>query len=138
LRRLSAVHTYGAELDDHASRGLISRERARSDPDRDALTSYLGAPRIAALDISPSPLPLQAEDRILLCSDGLFKTLAVDELAAELDAEPQEACEALVRKTLARGAPDQDNVTVLCVKVEAGEDGRTRTGARRARRQRFV
>jgi PPM family protein phosphatase len=121
LRRLSTAHTYAVELEAIARRGGISTEQARTDPDRDALISYLGAPEIAAIDISPAPLPLQADDRILLCSDGLFKTLTEEELAAELDADPQAACESLVRKAVAQGGPGQDNVTVLCVKVEAAE-----------------
>jgi protein phosphatase len=122
LRRLSTPHTYAVELDANARRGAISAEQARTDPDRDALLSYLGAPEIAAIDISAAPLPLEADDRVLLCSDGLFKTLTPEELAAELDADPQEACESLVRKAVALGGPDQDNVTVLCVKVEAVEE----------------
>jgi protein phosphatase len=132
LRLLSHAHTYAVELDASASRGAITAEQARVDPDRDALTSYIGAPEIASIDRSAAPLPLESGDRILLCSDGLFKTLAPAELAAELEAAPQEACEALVRKTLERGAPDQDNVTVLCVKVEGAEEARTTRGAHRS------
>jgi protein phosphatase len=129
LRRLSAVHNYGGELDEEVKRGVISVEEAQSHPDREALTSYIGAQDIAAIDLSRSPLALEPADCVLLCSDGLFRTLTPEEIAAELQADPQAACEALVQKTLARGDPHQDNVTVLCVKLESGEAARTLAGA---------
>ncbi len=55
---------------------------------------------------------LKPGDCILLCSDGLYRTLTEAEILSLLDKEPQAAAEALVRETIERRRPRQDNVTV--------------------------
>jgi protein phosphatase len=121
----SALYLYRA--------GLLSRlnhlhvapsEATSSRPEfSDVLTSFLGDDEIAAVDASPAVLALHAGDRIVLASDGLYKTLSLAEIGAELQAPPQQACEVLVSRTLERRRPTQDNVTVLCVEVADVNDG---------------
>jgi protein phosphatase len=111
----SALYLYRA--------GLLSRlNRLHVAPSSDALTSFLGDAEIAEVDASPDTLALEAGDRVVLASDGLYKTLSLAEIAAELKAPPQQACEVLVSRTLDRQRPAQDNVTVLCVEVADVED----------------
>ncbi len=118
LSLLTTSHIYANELDEKAATGSISHETALNDPQREALTSYLGIRELQEMDRSTEPFLLLAGDRIVLCSDGLFKTLTTPELSAELSADPQQACEALVQKTLEKGLDHQDNITVLCVGIE--------------------
>lgn len=118
LSLLTTSHTYANELDVKAAAGQISHEAALSDPQRDALTSYLGIRELQEMDRNAVPFPLLAADRIVLCSDGLFKTLSEEKIAAELSESPQNACEALVRKGVEQGFDHQDNITVLCVGIE--------------------
>ena len=113
LSLLTSAHIYANELDASAASGKISPEEARNDPQRQSLTSYLGLPVLREIDRSLRPLPLQARDRVVLACDGLFKTLTLEEIASELAADPQPACEALVRETLAKRLQHQDNITVL-------------------------
>jgi serine/threonine protein phosphatase PrpC len=64
-------------------------------------------------------LKLRAGDRILLCSDGLNEPLRDFEIAAILQAEPENgpACKRLIDAALDGGAPD--NVTVIVARVDA-------------------
>ncbi len=117
---LNARHNYGRELDASAASGRISEAEALAHPERDSLTSYLGARDVAEIDANPEPLPLAPNDRVLLASDGLFRTLADHEIASAVSGESQAACDELVRRVLAKQAHYQDNVTVMLI----GVDGR--------------
>lgn len=61
----------------------------------------------------------QANDRYLLCSDGLHTVLSERRLAHGLQREPQRAIRELVAEALAAGA--SDNVSVVLVEVKADE-----------------
>ena len=133
LSKLNQSHNYARELDAAVASGRLSSEQALRDPDRESLTSYLGLARLTEVDQSPQPIPLEPGDRVALASDGLFKSLSDAEIAAELGRDPQEGCETLVQRTLAKRVEHQDNVTVLCVGV--GSEQRAAATVRLASRR---
>jgi protein phosphatase len=120
LTLLNNPHTLGAQLDRMAQRGEISPDDVKSSPDRDALTSYVGAGGLAEVDAEEEGTPVVAGDLLLLCTDGLFRALDPGDIAGVLDSTPnsQSACDALIARTLARALPHQDNVTVLCIRID--------------------
>jgi PPM family protein phosphatase len=129
LTQVTADHIYAADLDAKILRGQITEEDARADPDRDALTSHLGTPEVRRIDRSVTPYPLFEGDRVLVCSDGLYRALEPAELAAPLAGNPQRACEALVAHAVAKGLPRQDNMTVIIIGLDAdGVTSERRTG----------
>lgn len=113
LTQLNKEHNYGAKLDENARMGLISTEEAIQDPNRAALTSYIGIAELTETDRNTEPLQLQSGDRILLCSDGLFSALSDDEIAQVLCKKPQEAAQELVDRVIQMNRQYQDNVTVI-------------------------
>lgn len=113
LHRLTQDHNLASRLEDEG----LSPDQVACHPDREALTSFLGDPEIPLLGLSERPLLLEEEDRILLCSDGLYRSLTEKEIIAELEGDPRKAGEALVARTLAKNLPRQDNVTALVVAV---------------------
>ena len=119
LTRLNHPHTLAARLEQMVERGDISSEAARIDPDRDALTSYVGTGGLVEVDAGTRALTLAAGDFVVLCTDGLFRALGPDDIAAAIDSagDGQAACDSLIRQALDRNLPHQDNVTVLCVKI---------------------
>jgi protein phosphatase len=122
LLRLTEDHVYATELDRSVLLGRISPEEALFHPEREALTSFLGLEALPEVDRNRNPLRLEAGDRLLLCSDGLYKFLPQEETAAILcDGEqrhPQVQAERLVEATLRKDAPGQDNITVVVLGVE--------------------
>ena len=93
----------------------ITREEARLHPDRNLVTHVIG------IDTAPecfqNRLVLKSGDLLLLCSDGLFRELAPQALAATLGwAPPNEAARALVEQACEHGG--RDNVTVVVASVE--------------------
>jgi len=114
IERLNQPHVFGAFLDEQVRQGEISEELARGNPHREALTSYVGMTREPEIDSSAEPIALSDGDLVLLATDGLFKTLSIAEMGMALS-EPGDPAEALVRKALGAGVPQQDNVTVVAV-----------------------
>lgn len=119
LTQVTTDHVYAADLDAKIAAGQISEQDAREDPDRDALTSHLGTPSLHRIDRNLEPYPLIEGDRVLICSDGLYRALDLDELAAPLAGAPQRACETLVECAVAKGHPRQDNLTALVIGIDA-------------------
>ena len=58
--------------------------------------------------------PVQAGDRYLLCSDGLYNPVESGDICARLgQGSPEEACQSLIDLALERGG--RDNITVVVV-----------------------
>ncbi|RLA86776.1 MAG: hypothetical protein DRG58_11655, partial [Deltaproteobacteria bacterium] len=79
----------------------------------------LGLSDLREIDGNVDPIILETGDRVLLCSDGLYKTVGEPEISALLDQHPQNAAEALIDLTLAQSRTNQDNVTVAILACEA-------------------
>jgi serine/threonine protein phosphatase PrpC len=118
IQTLNRFHVFANVLDAAVARGALSREDAESHPERESLTSFIGAETLEEVDRNVEPWPLRAGDTILLASDGLFKTLLPDEILACLQGPPHSWAEALVERTMAANREFQDNVTVLSVTIE--------------------
>ena len=119
LSQLNTDHIYARELAEKVLQGEISQDEADTHPDRHALTSSLGGSHIHYIDESSSPCPLEPNDRILLCSDGLYNTLSDTEIVHALSGSAQEAAETLVEQVCAKDKANQDNVTVLLFDIHS-------------------
>jgi len=112
LTQVSVDHSVVQELLDS---GDLSPDAARRHPERHVLTRALGTGE------PPEPdywlLPAGAEDRLLICTDGLTRELADHEISRVLASvdDPQEAAALLVQEALERGG--RDNVSAVVVDV---------------------
>ncbi len=107
LQQLTEDHSL---VMDHVRKGLLTREQAEVSPLQNILTRALGAQKTPAVDLVETVL--EEGDRILLCTDGLFKAVKEPRLAETLkdQGDDKKACESLVTEANANGGPD--NVTV--------------------------
>ncbi|GAB2451803.1 PP2C family protein-serine/threonine phosphatase [Xylanimonas ulmi] len=110
LERLTVDHS---EVQEMVDAGVITRAQARTHPRRHVITRALGAPAAPRADFWW--LPVEADDRLLVCSDGLTSELDDVEIADILraEADPQAAARALVAAALAAGG--RDNITAVVV-----------------------
>ncbi|MCK0094130.1 protein phosphatase 2C domain-containing protein [Yoonia sp. F2084L] len=111
LRQLSHDHSRVQELMDQ---GLIGEAEARNHPDRHVITRAMGV--APAVDADFATLPLRADDRIMLCSDGLTTCVtdtAIADILGGTHGDPQTTAAALVRAALDAGAPDNVSVIVI-------------------------
>jgi protein phosphatase len=125
LTQLTQDHVYGRVLDAQAAQGEISPEEAQSHPSRDALTSGLGWEPLDEVDQSEAPLTLAEGDRVLLCSDGIYKTLLESEMAKMLSGNPQQAADTLIQAALSKHQPGQDNMTAVILACDPDDQDRT-------------
>ena len=95
--------------------GLISREESLKSEHQNVLLQALGMKE--AVDVELSEIPVQPGDFLMLCSDGLTRTVEEDQMAKTIAAsrEPQAICEELIAAANASGGPD--NVTVIVVEI---------------------
>lgn len=112
LTQCTDDHTYANQLLRKVAAGALDPEQAAGDPDRHALSSYLGLGTIPELDANRHPVHLGPGDRLLLCSDGIHGVLELQEIQALLRQAPQAAADALIQAVQAKGIERQDNATV--------------------------
>ena len=96
--------------------GGISEEEAERTPYRNVLLKAVGVEK--KLHYSVTHLALQAGDKVLLCSDGLFNELSCEEIANTLAVENSVAntVDKMIACSLARGA--NDNVSVILFSLD--------------------
>lgn len=111
MRQLNVMHTYAAELDARVEKGELDAQSALADPQREALTSFLG--REAPSLVDQGTLTLSAGESILLSSDGLFKTLSLEQISNQLRGTHQQRCELILQAVTAQENPHQDNATLM-------------------------
>lgn len=113
LMQLNREHTYRHELDAKAANGEISRETALNDPQRNALTSYIGMGRLEQIDRNVTPLNLCKGDRILFMSDGVFGTLGDEAIAQAMSMPVEESINIMDDWIKATNKSNQDNYTAV-------------------------
>jgi protein phosphatase len=101
--------------------GDLTRAQAAEHPQKNLITRALGAEDEVEAD--NMVLPVEAGDRLLLCSDGLSDMIPEDRIGAILKERPDEP-EAPARKLVsaALDAGGTDNVTVVVVDVREREE----------------
>jgi protein phosphatase len=113
LRQISQDHSVVAEL---VRSGVFTPAEASRSPYRHAVTRALGTAQTVEPLIWREGMPLEPDDRIMLCSDGLSDVLdeaAITETIAQLS--PPEACDALMAAALDRGGADNISLGVFAV-----------------------
>jgi hypothetical protein len=131
LIALTEDHDYGRQLDREVRAGRLFQAEAEHHPERGALVSFVGQAPMALIDGSGEPLGLRSGDRLLACSDGLYKGLDAGEIGLILDQSltPQEAADNSVNRVLDKRLHGQDNITVLVLECDAERPTVRRSGA---------
>lgn len=120
LRRLNEDHSMAPLLQRQVELGTMSYEEAALHPQRNALRSALVGEPLELVDLAQDPLVLEADDRVLLGSDGV-ETLAADEIVAVAGVSAASGDDAetiatrLIEAVDARQRAGQDNATVVVV-----------------------
>lgn len=115
FRRLTKDHSLVQELVDA---GTLQPELAEAHPQSNVVTRAIGAAE--QVQVAFTEIILQADDWLLLYSDGLSKTVGETAITRHL-AECQntsQACIDLIRAALLAGGPD--NVSVIAVQLREG------------------
>jgi len=116
MRPLTEDHSLVAEL---VRSGDLTRDQAAEHPQKNLITRALGADD--EVDVDTAVLPVEAGDRILLCSDGLSDMVPearISEILAESPEDPETPVRRLLSAALDAGGAD--NVTAVVVDLKEG------------------
>ena len=109
IRQITKDHTHVQELLD---RGKITEEMIKTHPDRHKITRAIGADESVTPDYFE--LPLNPDDRILLCSDGLSSYgNDLEILDVCFDIKSEDCCGELIRYALRKGGHDNISVALI-------------------------
>ncbi|MEW5870557.1 MAG: protein phosphatase 2C domain-containing protein [Chloroflexota bacterium] len=116
--QITSDHTTVGEM---LKNRLITEDEARRSKAKNRLTRSLGGESGVHVDLFED-IPLQAGDKILLCSDGLTRyALSTDLVQFAAQATPEEVATRLV--DFANQSGGVDNVSVIVVFIKPGEAG---------------
>ncbi|HET8674781.1 MAG TPA: protein phosphatase 2C domain-containing protein [Blastocatellia bacterium] len=125
--RLEEGHFYRetidhTDLNDDIRAGRVPEGQAADQKDRNVINRALGVE--AEVDVEISSVHVRDGARFLLCSDGIYRHLADEEIAQVLaqNKDPQRAADELKRMVYERGA--DDNLTALIVQVGRARQSR--------------
>ena len=122
IRCVTNEHNYLMLLNQRVKRGEITQEEANSHPKKEALVSYIGAGGVRYIDINERPFKLMDGDRIVLCSDGLYRSCSDEEIrrvVSEHGNNTQLAADGLTELALSKKYRNQDNTTVVVISYES-------------------
>ncbi|MBK9484459.1 MAG: Stp1/IreP family PP2C-type Ser/Thr phosphatase [Chitinophagaceae bacterium] len=109
ITQITSDHTYVQEL---VNSGDITAEEAATHPKRNILTNAMGTKPDMRIDTGKCEYLLEENDRLLLCSDGLYDYLNSNEIKEILIANDiKKAADIMIQQAKARGG--HDNITVV-------------------------
>ncbi|SDJ64505.1 PP2C family protein-serine/threonine phosphatase [Aliiruegeria lutimaris] len=120
LQQLNEDHSFGSKIDEMVRTGQIPQELAEDYPDRNCLTSVVSGAEIARVDCPEAGLDLRDGDIVVLASDGL-QFLEGQHIRAILQQSREKTSGEIAARFLEEiehlGDPDQDNVSIVVLKV---------------------
>jgi protein phosphatase len=120
LSQLNEDHSMAPQIDFMVETGLMDPETAVDHPDRNCLTSVLAGDEIAKIDCPEQSFALRDGDIVIAASDGL-QFLENWEISKILKGRVEDPSKEIARHFLDEleriDDPDQDNVSIVVVKV---------------------
>lgn len=117
LTQISQDHNYAAQLREMVEAGEVGEEEANNDPQRNALTSYIGISRLEKIDYNEEALEAEPGDRILLLSDGVYNSVTEEELLESMEFPLGRAMMRLGMKVEEKRKKNQDNYTAIVLEI---------------------
>ncbi len=113
--RMTQDHSAAMQL---VTNGLLTLDQADHHEDRNVILRAVGTSPQIEISSWQKPFTLQAGDRLVLCSDGMYETIPDQEIAALCAANSAATtCAALMKLALERDGTD--NITVAVLRVLA-------------------
>ncbi len=110
-------HNYRMMLNDMYMKGEITLEQYRGEEHKaEALISFLGIGNVSLMDENEAPIKLMQGDIVLICSDGLYKSLSEQMILAVISDnyfDMQRAADELTDAALRYSQRSQDNTTAV-------------------------
>ncbi|SFS15328.1 PP2C family protein-serine/threonine phosphatase [Yoonia litorea] len=120
LKQLNHNHSMAAQIDAMVASGIMDAEQGRNHPQRHELTAAVCGNEIARRHCPEKPVTLTAGDILVLASDGI-QTLQDESIRSTIyrnrKSSADDITKALLQSVHAVQDPEQDNVSILVIKV---------------------
>lgn len=113
---ITEEHNLMMLLKESVIRGEITEEEANNNPKKEALISFIGMGGVKYVDMNAKPFQLLPGDYVVLCSDGLYRSVTDDEMMniiCSCKSNVQAAAETLTNVAMRKGKKNQDNTSVV-------------------------
>lgn len=111
LKQVTTDHTYVQEL---LRQGIIGVDEVENHPNRNILTRVMGTKANVEFEVFEMNRPFEQDDKLLLCSDGLYDYFTIEELEEYMIASNiGKTAQNLVEMAKQRGG--HDNITVIVI-----------------------
>lgn len=120
LLQITNDHNYSMQLKQQLESGEIDQSRYYSESyEGDALISYIGMGGLMLKDIDDTPIVLMKGDTVLLCSDGVYRTLTNENLERIFGAgtSANDMAIEIIKNIKSINAPEQDNYTCALINI---------------------
>lgn len=124
IMTINREHNYRLQLKMQLDAGLIDWEfyqKEEKTPKAEALISFIGMDGVKYIDVNMNPIELQRGDIIMLCSDGIYKSLSDSQVCAMIrdnDLDMNIAADRTTAMALRYGVRGQDNTTVILLSYQ--------------------
>jgi serine/threonine protein phosphatase PrpC len=118
MKQVTRDHNYWLRLQEMVAAGQMTMEEAKGKKQKEALISFLGIGNVKLMDINTEPFEMKYGDVIMLCSDGITKTLSdaqIKKIITADEVKPEKKAEALVEAATHANSHSQDNTTVALI-----------------------
>jgi len=112
-KKLSQVTTDHSYVESLVLKGLISKDEAKTHPQKNVITRAIGADMDIEIDIFRNSIA--ENDVILMCTDGLHGLVSERDIKKVLKGDIEKAAESLVLMANEKGG--RDNISVITVKI---------------------
>ncbi len=129
MRQVTRDHNYWLRLQEMVAAGQMTMDEALAARQKEALISFLGIGNISLMDVSVQPYEMQIGDTIMLCSDGITKTLTDDQIKNIITDDivsMEEKARTLVRAAVTNNTHSQDNTSVAVMQFREVEISKTK------------
>lgn len=119
---LNIEHNYRQMLKEQLEAGQITQrfyEKEEKTQQAEALTSFIGMGHVSLIDWGKTPCRLNPGDIVMLCSDGIYKSIDDYQILGMIrdnDLDMEIAADRMAAMALRYGGKRQDNTTVILMK----------------------
>lgn len=121
MRQITRDHNYWLRLQQMVANGQMSMEEAMGKRQKEALISFLGIGNVTLMDVNTQPFEMQYGDIVMLCSDGITKTLSDDQIYGIIASEivsMEDKAKTLVNAAITGNTHSQDNTSVAILQYK--------------------
>ena len=118
ILQVTRDHNYYLELLEQVEKGKLTQEEADNNPKKEALISFIGSGNAGLIDANTEPFLLTNGDIVLLCSDGINKSLTDQEIRKLITNNAhdlKEAASTLVRTAIDIDMDPKDNTSAILI-----------------------